>query len=158
MASSVKQLHAKMMVVDCSSVYRVRGKVKRPAHIHDLRSITTFEGQTVALHCLSPVGPDETMKTLLQIEESIGNLRLHRTLSLNLLMFEEEVRMAPALSLPHPDLHRRAELLVPAAEVWGEKRHPVLKKELQALAQGLCAADWGEFVAQKSQLLKLLSA
>lgn len=151
--ATVKEIKNSMSILDSSSVYSVRGKKKRPAHIHDLRTIITFDGLSVAIHCVTELKPEAIMKELLKIEESVGYSRLHRNLSLNLLMVEEEIRVSPTLSLPHPDLHRRHELLIPAAEIWGEKKHPVLKKDIQTLVSELPNKPWGEFFAQKSTLL-----
>lgn len=68
------------------------------------------------------------------------------------VMFEEETRMLPTLTLPHPDLHKVPYWLIPAAEVWGDAPHPVLERRLAELATDNEWGAWGEFFAQGKTL------
>jgi len=60
---------------------------------------------------------------LLEIEGRFGRVRRPedkwgpRTLDLDLLAFGDEVRKEPGLELPHPQVHARAFVLVPLAEI-----------------------------------------
>lgn len=47
-----------------------------------------------------------------------------RTLDLDLLLFDQECRSVPRLTLPHPEMARRAFVLVPLAEVAPDLRLP----------------------------------
>jgi 2-amino-4-hydroxy-6-hydroxymethyldihydropteridine diphosphokinase len=47
-----------------------------------------------------------------------------RPIDLDLLLYAQEVRDEPALELPHPRMAVRRFVLVPAAEVGGDMRHP----------------------------------
>jgi 2-amino-4-hydroxy-6-hydroxymethyldihydropteridine diphosphokinase len=61
------------------------------------------------------------LQSLFAIEESFGRQRsvknAPRTLDLDLLLYGEEVRVDPQLTLPHPRLHERAFVLAPLAEI-----------------------------------------
>jgi 2-amino-4-hydroxy-6-hydroxymethyldihydropteridine diphosphokinase len=63
-----------------------------------------------------------------------------RTLDLDLLLFDQERLSLPRLTLPHPEMARRAFVLVPLAEVAPDLRLPD-GVEVATLVQAL--GDWG---------------
>ncbi len=149
----VRDIKERMKLVLLSSVYKVKGTAINPSHIHDLRSVTTFEGLSVVMELSTDSPPDEVLETLRKIELLRKSELLHRNISLNLLFFEEITYMTPELTLPHPDFHLRPELVIPAAEIWGEHRHPVLGISLAQLTRSFQNREWGEFFAQGQSLL-----
>lgn len=70
--------------------------------------------------------PEELLETLQGIESEFGRIRHERwgprTLDLDLLLFEGEVRGSPALTLPHPRMFERTFVTVPLREVLEEVR------------------------------------
>lgn len=67
-----------------------------------------------------------------------------RTLDLDLLLFDQELLSTPRLTLPHPEMARRAFVLVPLAEVAQDLRLPN-GNDVATLAQTL--GDSGELRA-----------
>lgn len=63
-----------------------------------------------------------------------------RTLDLDLLLHGETVSDDPALLLPHPRMHERRFVMVPAADVAPDLVHPVLGRTLAEIARALPAA------------------
>jgi 2-amino-4-hydroxy-6-hydroxymethyldihydropteridine diphosphokinase len=66
--------------------------------------------------------PDELLRTLLEIERSLGRTRDGppqgpRTIDLDLLLYGDRVLSGPALEIPHPRLHERRFVLEPLAEL-----------------------------------------
>lgn len=65
--------------------------------------------------------PEALMQILLEIERVFGRERTvrwgPRTLDLDLLAFEDEVRTNPALELPHPRMFERSFVTVPLCEL-----------------------------------------
>lgn len=63
----------------------------------------------------------ELLERLFEIEARFGRRRsvpnAPRTLDLDLLLYGDEVRNDPCLTLPHPRLHERAFVLAPLAEI-----------------------------------------
>lgn len=68
-----------------------------------------------------------------------------------LALYEEETLLTPELTLPHPELHSSPHWLVPAAEIWGAGRHPILDVPLSEITDA--KEGWGEFYAQGKVLL-----
>lgn len=73
--------------------------------------------------------PADLMRVLLQIESEFGRRRSQknapRTLDLDLIDYAGLVTDAPHLLLPHPQLHERAFVLKPLADVAPDWRHPI---------------------------------
>lgn len=82
-------------------------------------------GQQDYLNAAAALGtrlePEALLETLLSIEISRGRVRRERwgprTLDLDLLLHGDITRQTPRLTLPHPELLRRAFVLVPLAEI-----------------------------------------
>ena len=60
-----------------------------------------------------------------------------RTLDLDLLYFDDEVRAEPGLLLPHPRLADRSFVLEPLAEIAPQWRHPVTGEDLATMRREL---------------------
>ncbi len=91
------------------------------------------------------LGPEELLRLLQQVETALGRVRGERwgprRLDLDLLLYNGEVIFAPDLVVPHPEMHRRAFVLAPLAEIAPRAWHPVLQKSAQDLLAALDPAD-----------------
>ncbi len=89
--------------------------------------------------------PEELMRVLLAVERRLGRERGERwgprLIDLDLLLYDGEVLQGPEVTVPHPEMHRRAFVLVPLAEIASEAWHPGLEKTVREL---LAAMDPGE--------------
>lgn len=94
----------------------------------------------------------DAYEALLEFTETLASLELAHlkkaSVELVLLGMGDLLKMTPRLCLPWPDLHTSHHLLVPAAEIWGDYVHPVLKKSLHDLVLELPEIFWGEFFCQ----------
>jgi 2-amino-4-hydroxy-6-hydroxymethyldihydropteridine diphosphokinase len=88
---------------------------------------------------------EELLRTLRRLEVSLGRVRGERwgprVIDLDLLLYDGEVSRSPELVLPHPEMHRRAFVLAPLAEIAPDAWHPVLNKSAAQLLAELSAAD-----------------
>lgn len=136
-----------------SSVYKIQRDLNETKNIHNIRNQRSFEGLSVAVKVSTRRIPEELLNILMQLEKKLKNEVLHRSVSINLLIFGDYTLMTPRLTLPHPEFHCRPEDLIPAAEIWGDYKHPVLKQSLMSLARSLGQEEWGEFFAQSKSVL-----
>ena len=87
------------------------------------------------------LGPRETFKMLQSIETKAGRARKSendaRTLDLDLLFYDDQVIQNPNLTVPHPRIEKRAFVLVPFCDLAPDWKHPVLKKTMKELLNGL---------------------
>lgn len=88
---------------------------------------------------------EELMTVLLGIETAMGRVRGERwgprLIDLDLLLYNGEIISRPDLTVPHPEMHRRAFVLAPLAEIAPDAWHPVLEKSAAELLANLDAAD-----------------
>ncbi|MCB0406932.1 MAG: 2-amino-4-hydroxy-6-hydroxymethyldihydropteridine diphosphokinase [Bdellovibrionales bacterium] len=149
----MKDLLKKVDVQKVSSIYRVKRSQRHPQHTHDLRTVMDFEGLSLALKVTTGLSPVQLMTFILEVEKKNKSEVLHRSLSLNLLAYEDQTLMTEFLTLPHPLFHAKPEMVFPAAEVWGEYFHPVLQKNLHAITRDFADLRWGEFFDQGKTIL-----
>jgi len=85
--------------------------------------------------------PNELMETLLAIEKEMGRVRKkkkeERIIDLDLLLYQGRVLKEKGLILPHPRLHKRRFVLVPLVEINPHLYHPVLKRTVKEILNGL---------------------
>jgi len=88
--------------------------------------------------------PASMLRELQKIESALGRRRggrwEPRTIDLDLLLYEQEVRNTPTLVLPHPRMAWRRFVLEPAAEVAAAMVHPVIGWTMARLLEHLDTA------------------
>ncbi|NQW28982.1 MAG: 2-amino-4-hydroxy-6-hydroxymethyldihydropteridine diphosphokinase [Ignavibacteria bacterium] len=81
--------------------------------------------------------PDELHQRCKEIEEKLGRTKREqwheREIDIDVLIAGDYVVDSPQLTLPHPRMHERRFVLVPAAKVAPQLMHPVLQLNIQQL-------------------------
>ena len=94
-----------------------------------------------ALSLSTSLQPLELLSVLLELEQQAGRVRRERwgprTLDLDLLFIANEIANYPTLSVPHPELARRAFALLPLLDVLPEAREPVTGEPYARLVEAL---------------------
>jgi 2-amino-4-hydroxy-6-hydroxymethyldihydropteridine diphosphokinase len=97
------------------------------------------------------LGPLELGKELKSIEQQLGRVerpRWHeREIDLDLLFYDELILESPDYTIPHPEAHRRAFVLIPMLEIAPGYEHPVFRKTIADLVKGVDPHD-----ARKTEL------
>ncbi len=94
-----------------------------------------------ALLVETTLGPEGLLQAALECEKALGRKRVSRwsarTLDVDLLLYEQQVRDTPELQLPHPRMSFRRFVLHPAVEIAPRMHHPVAGRSLLELLRHL---------------------
>ena len=118
------------------------GKVIKQSALYEtepwgFKSRDLFLNQVIVL--VTEMEPEILMQQLLQIENSMGRERSSgsnyssRLIDLDILFYDDRIINTEMLVIPHPRLHERNFILMPAAEIIPEFLHPVLRKSIAQL-------------------------
>lgn len=140
-------------VLRISSIYQVDRKAESLTGLRDVRKEEQLRGLAVVFKARTALTPALALEALQGAERVNQKEFLRRSVSLNLLLYENLVTMNPGLSLPHPEMHLRPEEIVLINEIQNDIVHPVLGEKLTTLADKFVNEPWGDFFAQGSSVL-----
>jgi len=83
--------------------------------------------------------PKALLKKLLSIETELGRVRTNssifesRIIDIDILLFEEKITQTSFLNIPHAEMHKRAFVLKPLADIAASLIHPILEDSIANL-------------------------
>lgn len=85
-------------------------------------------------------------KALADIEKKLGRVKREkwspRTIDLDLLLFSQEIKRTPHLTVPHPQMHLRSFVLKGLRQLNADLLHPVIKEPVSELEDRLDGCDF----------------
>lgn len=116
------------------------GKSARKSHLYETQpwgktDQGPFLNQVVMVN--STLEPRRLLEKISDIERELGRDRREkwgpRTIDIDVLFYGKRVVRDAGLEIPHPELHKRAFVLVPLLEIAPEFEHPIFKQQIDAL-------------------------
>ena len=143
---AVEHMAPEIKLVSFSKIYETPpwGYEDQPLFLNQV-----FIGQT-------NLSPDHLLVKLKDIEQGIGrqpNFRYGpRHIDLDILFYDNLHIVTDDLTIPHPEIEKRAFVLVPLLEIAPEFVHPVSKKTIAALAAEIETDTIKEYQVNKKRI------
>lgn len=101
-----------------------------------------YEHQDFFLNiCISgftEIYPIKLLKKLKNIEKTLGRKDRvrwrEREIDIDIILFGNLVIKEDNIEIPHPEMNKRAFVLIPASEIESEMKHPILNKSIKELS------------------------
>lgn len=107
--------------------------------------------------------PEELLKEIKQIEKEIGRKPTKkwgpRIIDIDILCYDKKILKSNVLTIPHPQLHKRAFVLIPLKEIAPRLVHPVFKKTASQMLKGSsdkgCVVLYNEYKVSGHQEIRM---
>ena len=87
------------------------------------------------------LAPQDLLKVLKQTEQKLGRTKTYhwgpRVIDIDILFYGKQVIKSPKLTIPHKEIINRAFVLVPMKEIAPNFVHPIYRKTIKTLNNGL---------------------
>jgi 2-amino-4-hydroxy-6-hydroxymethyldihydropteridine diphosphokinase len=91
------------------------------------------------LEVATPLTPEQALKKVLEIEQSMGRERRgkwsERNIDIDILFYKDLVIDTPQLKVPHPEIANRRFVLLPLNEIAPYLIHPILQRRIDELLE-----------------------
>lgn len=132
-------------VIKVSSIYETQpmGNINQPKYLNSVAEVETN------------LSASELLTSLQRIEKHMGRQRLQkwepRIIDLDILYYDQLIVDTKELSIPHPELAKRAFVLIPLSEIAPDFRDPLSKKKVGEMISGIDIKSQGIKKLDKSR-------
>ena len=121
-------------------IVKTIGKIARKSHLYETQAWgktdqEPFINQVIMIN--TSLEPRDLLEAITRIDREMGRERKEkwgpRILDIDILFYGKRVIRDKGLEIPHPELHKRAFVLVPMMEIDPELEHPVLHQAMDML-------------------------
>ncbi len=121
-------------------IHRTIGRVAKYSHVYETepwgnKEQETFLNQVIMIN--TTLDPRELLEAITKVERHLGRVKKEkwgpRIIDIDILFYGKRIIRDKGLDIPHPELHKRAFVLVPLLEIAPELEHPLLKKPIDEL-------------------------
>jgi len=121
-------------------IHRTIGKVAKYSHLYETepwgnKEQEPFINQVIMIN--TTLDPRELLEAITKVERQMGRVKKEkwgpRIIDVDILFYGKRIIRDKGLDIPHPELHKRAFVLVPLLELAPEFEHPMLKKAIDEL-------------------------
>lgn len=116
------------------------GKIAKRSHVYETQpwgnpDQDAFLNQVIMIN--TTLDPRDLLDAANHIEREMGRVKKEkwgpRIIDIDILFYGKRIVRDKGLEIPHPDLHKRAFVLVPLMEIAPDLEHPVLKQPIDEL-------------------------
>ncbi len=133
-------------ILKTSSIYRLNNHLQDRAR--GIGAHQVFSELVAVFMVETELDPEAVYDRITEVEDVLAGTQNQQPYWIYYLCHQDQTRMTPRLTLPFPRWHQRPDLVISAAEIWGDWRHPVLERSLFDLAKDYAQVDWGSFHLQ----------
>jgi 2-amino-4-hydroxy-6-hydroxymethyldihydropteridine diphosphokinase len=150
--STLKRLRNLVEIEKVSSIYELNEAANAQRSVlATMDSERWAGGLSIVVKIRTSFSAERLLSELQKVEAQTNTTT--RCVDIDLLSFGDHSTMTPSLTLPHPEFHRRPQVLIPAAEVEPTFSHPVLGKTLSELTRRFEKSSWGQYYSTGKTLL-----
>jgi 2-amino-4-hydroxy-6-hydroxymethyldihydropteridine diphosphokinase len=128
----------------CKNIEKELGKITGQSSMYETEAWGNTEQESflnMVVKVDSSIQAQQAMERIIRMEEAMGRVRTKkwepRIIDIDILFYNDEIISSENLVVPHSGLHQRKFTLVPLAEIMPGYIHPILKKSIAELLEGL---------------------
>lgn len=121
-------------------ISKLIGKIAKQSHVYETApwgntEQEAFLNQVIMIN--TTLDPRDLLDATNKVEREMGRVKKEkwgpRIIDIDILFYGKRIVRDKGLEIPHPELHKRAFVLVPLMEIAPELEHPVLNKPIDEL-------------------------